>query len=156
MVAKRVAEVPIHFKDRLHGESKLSLKEQLNYLRHLGAPLPISPGAVVHASLFWLGGASGVVVDLLIFSLLLAWSSFPSARAGAICSAMTWNYLWNRQLTFADRRREAWLGQYLKFCASCLLGASLSWGISTFLWQQFSSQLQYPQIAAMGYSGAFC
>jgi dolichol-phosphate mannosyltransferase len=30
------SEVPIHFSDRLHGESKLSLKEQLNFLRHLG------------------------------------------------------------------------------------------------------------------------
>jgi len=29
------SEVPIHFADRQHGESKLSLKEQLNFLRHL-------------------------------------------------------------------------------------------------------------------------
>ena len=33
---KRASEVPIHFSDRQHGESKLSLKEQLNFLRHLG------------------------------------------------------------------------------------------------------------------------
>lgn len=31
----RSSEVPIHFSDRQHGESKLSLKEQLNFLRHL-------------------------------------------------------------------------------------------------------------------------
>ena len=30
------SEVPIHFADRQHGESKLSLKEQLNFLRHVG------------------------------------------------------------------------------------------------------------------------
>ena len=30
------SEVPIHFADRQRGESKLSLKEQLNFLRHLG------------------------------------------------------------------------------------------------------------------------
>jgi dolichol-phosphate mannosyltransferase len=30
------SEVPIHFADRQHGESKLSLKEQLNFIRHLG------------------------------------------------------------------------------------------------------------------------
>lgn len=29
------SEVPIHFADRQHGESKLSLKEQLHFLRHL-------------------------------------------------------------------------------------------------------------------------
>lgn len=33
---KQVREVPIQFADRQKGESKLSLKEQLNYLRHLG------------------------------------------------------------------------------------------------------------------------
>lgn len=32
---RRVVEVPIHFRNRLHGESKLTLKEQINYLRHL-------------------------------------------------------------------------------------------------------------------------
>lgn len=32
---RRVTEVPIHFANRLHGSSKLSLREQLNYLRHL-------------------------------------------------------------------------------------------------------------------------
>lgn len=32
---KQVKEVPIFFTDRQHGESKLSFREQLNYLRHL-------------------------------------------------------------------------------------------------------------------------
>lgn len=32
---QQASEVPIHFADRQYGESKLSLKEQLNFLRHL-------------------------------------------------------------------------------------------------------------------------
>ncbi len=32
---RRVAEVPIEFSDRLHGESKLTLTQQLLYLQHL-------------------------------------------------------------------------------------------------------------------------
>ena len=32
---RRVVEVPIHFRERIHGVSKLSLREQVNYLRHL-------------------------------------------------------------------------------------------------------------------------
>jgi len=32
---QRVEEVPIHFKSRAHGESKLSLREQFRYLQHL-------------------------------------------------------------------------------------------------------------------------
>ena len=31
----KVGEVPIRFQNRLHGESKLSLREQMNYLRHI-------------------------------------------------------------------------------------------------------------------------
>lgn len=34
--SQRLAEVPIHFRDRLHGESKLSFREQIDYIRHLG------------------------------------------------------------------------------------------------------------------------
>lgn len=33
---RRVREVPIEFRDRVHGTSKLSWREQVNYLRHLG------------------------------------------------------------------------------------------------------------------------
>ncbi len=32
---KRVVEVPIQFSDRLHGKSKLTARQQLDYLRHL-------------------------------------------------------------------------------------------------------------------------
>jgi len=33
---KRVTEVPIHFASRVRGESKLTFKEQLRYIQHLG------------------------------------------------------------------------------------------------------------------------
>ena len=33
---RKVAEVPIHFADRRHGQSKLTFSEQLRYLQHLG------------------------------------------------------------------------------------------------------------------------
>lgn len=32
---KRAVEVPIHFTDRIHGESKLTLSEQLKYVQHV-------------------------------------------------------------------------------------------------------------------------
>jgi dolichol-phosphate mannosyltransferase len=40
------SEVPIHFADRQYGESKLTLKEQLNFLRHLARlyAYKLSPG----------------------------------------------------------------------------------------------------------------
>ena len=35
--AGNVQEIPIHFRSRQHGTSKLTLKQQLLYLRHLGS-----------------------------------------------------------------------------------------------------------------------
>lgn len=32
---KKIREIPISFRNRIHGESKLTLREQINYLRHL-------------------------------------------------------------------------------------------------------------------------
>jgi dolichol-phosphate mannosyltransferase len=32
---KNICEIPIHFSNRRHGKSKLNLKEQINYIRHL-------------------------------------------------------------------------------------------------------------------------
>lgn len=145
---QKVAEVPIHFKDRLHGESKLSLKEQLNYLRHLARLYRFKMGQWFTPLLFGLIGASGAIVDLVLLTLLLTVASFPVARAVAIWGAMSWNFLGNRFITFSDRKPQAIGYQYVKFCSSCTLGACISWGLSTFLWTQFSDGLHTPQIAA--------
>ena len=32
---RRVTELPLHFSDRVHGESKLSIREQAKYIRHI-------------------------------------------------------------------------------------------------------------------------
>lgn len=129
---RQICEVPIHFSDRLHGESKLSLKEQLNYLRHLKRlyefkyPLaqPIQFATV---------GASGVIVDLSLFWLLLLSAPLYTARAVAIGVAMTWNFWLNRRLTFSYARREPFLRQYVMFCASCMVGAAVNWSVSVGL-----------------------
>jgi len=144
-----VCEVPIHFRDRLHGESKLSLKEQLNYLRHLGRLYKFQLGKWFTPLAFAVVGASGVIVDLLLLTLLMLWVQFPMARAGAIAGAMTWNFAGNRWLTFSDRRGETAWKQYLKFCLSCSVGALISWGVSTALWHYAASIIQSPMVAAI-------
>ncbi len=146
---RNVCEVPIHFRDRLHGESKLSLKEQLNYIRHLGRLYKFQLGKWFTPLAFAVVGASGVIVDLLLLTLLMLWVQFPIARAGAIAGAMTWNFAGNRWLTFSDRRGESAWKQYLKFCLSCSLGALISWGVSTALWHYAASVVHSPIVAAV-------
>jgi dolichol-phosphate mannosyltransferase len=72
-------------------------------------------------------GLSGMVPDLVFFSILLTWLPLPIARGMAIWVAMSWNYYLNRRLTFSYARRGSALRQYVLFCGSCLAGAVISW-----------------------------
>lgn len=130
---RNVREVPIHFSDRLHGESKLTLKEQINYLRHLKRLYEFKLGRLARPLKFVMVGSTGMVVDLAAFSVLLSMLPLNSARAIAIFLAMTWNFLFNRWLTFAYARHEPILRQYVLFCLSCMLGAVVNWGVSVGL-----------------------
>jgi dolichol-phosphate mannosyltransferase len=124
-------EIAIAFKDRLHGTSKLSFKEQINYLRHLKRLFEYRWGSVLRPAQFALVGLSGVAVDLLCFALLGAWLPLAGARAVAIWLAMTWNFVLNRRLTFsAFRSHKPWWVQYPLFCGACLAGALINWSVS--------------------------
>ncbi len=127
--AQTVTEVPIEFKNRLHGESKLSLREQLNYLRHLARLYRFRFPRLTRFLSFGLVGSSGAAVDLLTFMLLLnsGLSPLPAAIL-AIWIAMTSNFELNRRLTFADGDRS-WGQAYFSFCLSCLFGAGVNTGV---------------------------
>lgn len=136
---QKVVEVPISFQDRLHGESKLTLKEQLNYLRHLRRLYNYRFGIWAYLAQFILVGASGMVLDLSMYALWLGLQivPLPVARGLAIWMAMTWNFWLNRTVTFSFSKNEPWWRQYLAFCSSCLVGAIVNWGASLWLTQSF-------------------
>ncbi len=137
--AKKVVEVPITFQDRLHGESKLTFKEQLNYLRHLRRLYNYRFGIWAYLAQFILVGASGMIIDLSAYAFGLWLQIFPLsvARGLAIWIAMTWNFWLNRTVTFSFSKNEPWWRQYVAFCGSCLVGALVNWGASLWLTQSF-------------------
>lgn len=124
---RHVAEVPITFEDRLHGQSKLTWKEQLNYLRHLGRLYNFRFGIWACLIQFIIVGATGMVVNLICLSLLLHVFRLVIAAGLAIWIAMTWNFWLNRLITFSFARDTAWWKQYLSFCAGCSVGAVVNW-----------------------------
>ena len=124
---RNVDEVPIHFSDRVHGESKLSLREQLRYIRHLFRLANFKLSGLSRLPKFLAVGMTGVAIDIPSFCLFLLFLPLPVARAMAIWLAMSWNFHWNRRFTFADRQSERVLHQYVSFCASSLAGATISW-----------------------------
>ncbi len=129
----RIKEVPIHFRDRALGTSKLNFKEQVNYLRHLRRLYAYRLGVLAQPIQFLFVGTTGMVVDLLLFAAFLFVMPAALARALAIGFAMTWNFCLNRELTFEKSRGRPVALQYLLFCSSCLAGALINWSISVYL-----------------------
>ncbi len=135
---QHIHEVPIFFSNRLHGESKLSLKEQFNYLRHLKLLYEYKNIWHLQPLLFAMVGSTGMIVDMAVFSVLMLTALSPYvARALAIWCAMTWNFFWNRRITFSKARQRHVLHQYGLYLLSCLLGAVINWSVFSGLHYSF-------------------
>ena len=127
---ERVAEVGYVFRERVEGESKVTWKLYIEYLRHLVrlrlATLPI--GRFLR---FGLVGFSGVIVDMGLLYLLsdptrLGWG-LTRSKALASEAAILNNFLWNDVWTFGDMAKQQRglkhkLHRLLKFNAVCLIG----------------------------------
>ncbi|MDA1051395.1 MAG: glycosyltransferase family 2 protein [Planctomycetota bacterium] len=146
---QNVKEIPIRFRDRLHGTSKLTLKEQLNYLRHLARLYRFRLGAVAQPLQFALVGSSGVIVDLCCYAVLLTVLPLSAARALAIWIAMSWNFGLNRRFTFAECRRDSVIKQYVLFGLACMLGGLVNWSLSVGLSNQVPFFQDWKLLAAL-------
>lgn len=125
------AEVPLHFRDRIHGESKLDTLVAWEYLMLLLQKL-IGPAVPVRFLLFSLIGGFGVGVHLTTLWTVLHLASFAAAQASATMVAMTFNFLLNNLFTYRDRRLRGWriLSGLGSFYAVCGLGAAANVGIA--------------------------
>ncbi|MDG6773948.1 glycosyltransferase family 2 protein [Thiomicrorhabdus sp. ZW0627] len=126
---KKVSEVPIHFVDRVHGESKLTLAEQLKYLRHLRRLYQHKFKTKAEFFQFALVGSSGFIVDLVVYLLLQTLGlSHTVARAISFWPAASWNWMLNRIMTFNHREKTNKKVQWTAFVSSSLLGFSVNYG----------------------------
>ncbi len=101
---KTMLEIPYTFDARNLGQSKLSFKVQLEYLWHLLSLLKRSEQDR-RFYVFCLVGFSGVLVDMMIFTLLSKHYSALSVNGRAVISslcAMTSNYILNNFFTWRD------------------------------------------------------
>ncbi len=134
---KEIREIPISFQERLYGESKLSLKEQVKYLIHLRRLFEHKYQALAEFIKFSLIGASGMVVDLtVVFAAYdLIHLPFRIARVIGFVFALTTNFLLNRKFTFRDARKGNVFRQYFLFFAVCLVGFAVNWLVSVYLFE---------------------
>lgn len=143
-----VREVPLHFKDRKHGQSKLSLKMQLQYLQHLRRLFIYRYDTWAHLAQFIVVGLSGVFVNLIVLTILLKFNiTIKLAVATAIAVSMVSNFLLNRRFTFSYALHESIVKQFLGFCGASSIGAIVNYFTTLFVLVSFPTL--YPQIAAL-------
>ena len=125
----RVGEVPIGFSDRDRGASKMNLRQQLNYLRHLKRLYLHRFGGLARVLSFGTVGASGFVVDLAFYLGLQAFGvEHRLARFLSFWPAVSWNWWLNRRVTFDDRPRQAPTRQWARFVVASLVGLGINVG----------------------------
>jgi dolichol-phosphate mannosyltransferase len=130
------AEMPMHFRQRLHGESKLDTLVAWEYLMLLLQKL-IGPAVPVRFLLFSLIGGLGVMTHLTTLWLALNafGATFAVAQGVATVVAMTGNFLLNNLFTYRDRRLKGWriLTGLASFYAVCGLGAAANVGVAAYI-----------------------
>ena len=125
----RVREVPIAFRDRERGASKMGLRAQVAYLRHLYRLYLAKFGGPARVTSFLAVGASGFVVDVACYLFLQSLGlEHRLARFLSFWPAVTWNWRLNRVLTFAERPRGPSVRQWGQFALTSLLGLGVNVG----------------------------
>ena len=129
------AEVPLHFRQRLHGESKLDAMAAWEYLMLLQKL--VGPAVPVRFLLFAMIGALGVGTHMLTlwFATRVLLAAFALGQAAATWVAMTGNFLLNNLFTYRDRRLRGWrvLTGLISFYAVCGAGAAANVGVASYL-----------------------
>jgi len=130
------AEVPLTFRQRVYGESKLDTMVAWEYLMLLLEKL-VGPAVPVRFLLFSLIGGLGVGIHLAtLWTVAFAFSApFELGQAAATIVAMTSNFLLNNLFTYRDRRlrgRRLWTG-LISFYAVCGAGAAANVGVASYI-----------------------
>ncbi len=161
----RLREIPITFADRERGQSKMSLREQWNYLRHI-----VRLHGHVHPTWlellrFCVVGLLGVFVDLATVALLKKAFALDTrlCAVGGFAVAVTSNYVLNRLWTFSAGRSTS-LARYPVFVAVCLLGLLVRLGVIHLLieyagwdgppWYLVTNLLGIAAATAVNFTGA--
>jgi dolichol-phosphate mannosyltransferase len=140
---KKMIEIPIQFQERLYGESKLSLREQLHYLLHLKRLYEYKFKTLTRFAIFSFIGGTGSVIDLttihIIYKKILLPNGyfhnyeFEFARSCGFLLALTSNFFLNRKITFHDMRGHRIMRQYVTFLALGLVAGTVNWLLSVRL-----------------------
>lgn len=132
----RVVEVPYQFRPRGAGQSKLTWRQQQEYLLHLLRLVTAQPDDLRFLR-FCLVGGSGVLVNTGVFwGLTLRGVHYVLAGIASIVIATTWNFLLNDAFTWGDRPSSSLrvkLARYLQYWIVTGVGSAANMAILVLL-----------------------
>ncbi len=134
----KTVEVPLRFRPRQHGASKLDSLAVLEYLSLLLAKVS-GDRVAVRFVLFGCVGALGVGVHLVTLKAALAAGlAFSVAQFLAAYVAMTGNFFLDNALTYRDRQLRGWrmFTGLMSFYGVCSIGVVANVGIGQIVHQQ--------------------
>ncbi len=133
-----IAEVPYNFRPRHAGTSKMN---PLIVIQYLGLWVSKLTNGMLPPSflLFGLVGGTGVVVHLAVLGLFSSafGQGFLLSQVAATLIAMTWNFVLNNNLTYADRKLRGFnlIKGLLSFSAICALGGIANISVANAIYQ---------------------
>ncbi|QQE79051.1 glycosyltransferase family 2 protein [Alicyclobacillus sp. SO9] len=119
-----VHELPYKFVSRQAGQSKMSVHEQWNYLRHIVKLVKGSPEDR-RFYMFCLVGSMGVIVNLTSMAIFSHAFQFGTIAASTVASliAMAHNFLWNDRVTWRGHANPILWRRVLQFPLFVLISA---------------------------------
>ncbi len=133
----RIGEVPYTFRPRHAGESKMS---SIVVVQFLGLIVSKLSGGLLPTTflLFALVGGFGVVVHMATLGITheLLGFNFFWAQVAATLLAMTFNFMLNNELTYANKKLRGWryLTGMLTFYAVCSIGALANVSVASWIY----------------------
>ncbi|MDE2367039.1 MAG: glycosyltransferase family 39 protein, partial [Betaproteobacteria bacterium] len=147
----RVVEVPIRFRHRIHGTSRLSFRPQWTYLHRL---MTLAGGTVPAGAVgrFAAVGLLSVAIDALLFQFLMSRSSgLALAHITSFFAAAVVNYSLNSGRSFRDHAGDLRRGQLGRALTVGMLALLMRGGVLALLvdgWHLPSFLAIFPAIAA--------
>lgn len=148
---EKIREIPIFFRDRKFGQSKLSLRVQLQYLRHLRRLYLYKYPFLSQLTQFLVVGGLGVIVDVGVYyalQLMLGLGHLP-ARIISFFVAATHNWFLNRRYTFVYGRAGAPIAQWASYVLVVLVGLVMNVGTYAVLTTQTLTFTRHPLLALL-------
>jgi dolichol-phosphate mannosyltransferase len=131
---RSVSEIPYRFNARVAGESKMSKKEQWNYVCHLIRLSKENPGERRFYT-FCLIGLGGVIVNMFIYYLMVHLGAII-ALAGTISAmlAMLFNFILNDSITWVDIHTVPRMIRFIKYTITSVAGIAINIGVLSLLY----------------------